>query len=136
MLIGGPRAWKKRTQKGIFVSFEWVNGEPAMILFPANPGPSAGAYIICLSSAYRYAGRDGYPTPESAELYFGIADRLGMFMSKQLLNDVKDVVLDNLPDLVAMPAEPDWESDRFKRGDVLGETRLMIDGTTVAEGTI
>lgn len=136
MLIGGPRAYKKLTQRGIFVSYEWVNGEPAMILFPAHPGPRAGAYVICLSSAYKYAGSDGYPSPDSAALYLGIAEQLGGFISKQYLSDIKDVVLDSLPDLVKMPAEPDWDADRLRRGDVLGETKLIIDGTTVSEGVL
>lgn len=133
MLIGGEKAWKKRTQRGIFVSFEWINGEPSMILFHATA--RAGAYVIGMSSAYKYAGSDGYPTPESAALYMQIAEVLGAFISKQYLSDIKDVVLDNLPDLLKMPPEPDWDADRVKSGNV-GEVKLTIDGTTVAEGVL
>lgn len=34
VLLGGEKAWKQRVSGDIVVSYQWVNGEPAMILFP------------------------------------------------------------------------------------------------------
>lgn len=91
---------KTRRLKGFIVSFQWVNGEPAMCLLRQFMGTKS-AFVICLSSAYKYADMD-FLVPQSAR----IADHFGMKGERQAAYNIADVILECLEDLVKMKPEP------------------------------
>jgi hypothetical protein len=134
VLIGGPRAWKVRRHGDIGVSFQWVNGDPAMILFPANKAlPGAGAYVIPIDSAHKYAdSKTGAPTPWLARQCITAARQLGFMETDRFAaRRIADVIVDSLPDLIDMPPEP--QSFNEQQAAAIGEMSIKLDGKTIAE---
>jgi hypothetical protein len=119
-----------------------VNDEPAMVLFPAIPGSGAGAYIIALSAAWRYADSyTGQPTPYLLQQTIPIARQLGMFITADTLRRIADIIVDTLPDLIAMPPEPaDIETarkaDAARQCGHAGDLVVTVDGETVVEAEV
>ena len=134
VMIGGAKAWKVRQHGDIGVSFQWINEEPAMVLFPARRSiAGAGAYVICLSAAFRYAdSKTGAPTEYlirqavAAALQLGFA-RTDTFAARK----IAEVIVDSLPDLVAMPPEPTGLNAQEQAA--VGELEIKLDGQTIAE---
>ncbi len=132
--IGGPKAWKVRQHGDIGVSFQWVNDEPAMILFPARRSlPGAGAYVICLSAAFKYANSNtGGPTPFMVQAAAMAAKQLGFTSSDTFAaRKIAEVILDSLPDLVDMPPEPQQFTQAQQQA--IGEMSIKVDGKIIAE---
>ncbi len=135
--IGGAKAWKVRQHGDIAVSFQWVNDEPAMILFPARRSlPGAGAVVICLSAAFKYAdARTGGPTPYLIHFSVQAAQQLGFTNSDTFAaRKIAEVIVDSLPDLVDMPPEP--QQFNQEQAQAIGEMAIKIDGETVHESEI
>jgi hypothetical protein len=138
--VGGPTAYKVKRRGELVIAFHWIgteNGdaEPAMVLFPAVPGEKSGAFILGLSSAYKYADSDtGEPTDYLLKQVIPIANVLGMFATKYLLMAIADAIVDEMPELVGMPPEPgQFELDRRKAEGRMGELTLKSGGQTIAE---
>jgi len=135
--IGGAKAWKVRRHGDIGVSFQWVNEEPAMILFPANRSlPGAGAFVICLSAAFKYAdSKSGAPTPYLIQAAAQAATQLGFMATDTFaLRRIADVIVDSLPDLVDMPPEP--QQFNAEQAQAIGEMVVKIGGKTVHESVV
>jgi len=132
LIVGGEGAWKVRAQKDLVVAFHWVNGEPAMVLFPQRRRLGAAAYIIGLSHAYRYAEKSGYPTPYCVKQAMVAAGVMAMDRTRQACMNIVEVILDNLEDLVRMPPE----RPRTDTTPALGVATLFSEGKQVAEGEI
>lgn len=130
--IGGDRCYKKGKHKSIFVALHWINGERAMCLYPISPSAKSTAYVILEPAAHRYADNRGMPSPGSDALFDKIVDVLAMVQTGQSKTEVRDAVLKYMPDLLRMPPEPDWEEDRFKRGNV-DEISIAVDGKKLIE---
>jgi len=116
------------------VALDWVEDEPAMVLWTANAERGA-AFAICLSSIGKYALPDGKPNPEGVtELYRSLPD-FGRARTEAELRFLTDIVLRYTPDLLHMPPQPRdvalhakreamfeiTESDEPQGGKVLGE---------------
>lgn len=91
---------KTRHLKGFIISFQWVNGEPAMCLLRQFLGTKS-AFVICLSAAYKYADI-AFLVPQCAR----IAAHFGMKGERQAAKNIADVILECLEDLVKMKPEP------------------------------
>lgn len=127
--FGGSKAWKVQQVGDIVRAYHWVNEEPAMVLFPVRErsSPNAGAYVICLSSAFKY-DEIPYLVSQSA-----VAARImGMDETKQTIYRIGSAIHDGLLDLIKMPPEPQWHVDAEK-GDVIGEMEVRADGKTIIE---
>lgn len=132
--IGGAKAWKVRQHGDIGVSFQWVNDEPAMILFPARRSlPGAGAYVICLSAAFKYAdSKTGAPTPFLVQASVMAAKQLGFSPTDTFAaRKIAEVIVDSLPDLVDMPPEPQQFNQAQQQA--IGEMSIKLNGKTIAE---
>lgn len=135
--IGGAKAWKVRQHGDIAVSFQWVNEEPAMILFPARKSlPGAGAFVIALSAAFKYAdARTGGPTPYLIQGSVMAAKQLGFSPTDTFAaRKIAEVIVDSLPDLVDMPPEPQQFTQ--EQTQAIGEMAIKIDGQTVHEAEV
>ena len=135
--IGGAKAWKVRQHGDIAVSFQWVNEEPAMILFPARRSlPGAGAVVICLSAAFKYAHpKTGAPTPYLVEFSVLAAAQLGFAKTDTFAaRKIAEVIVDSLPDLVDMPPEP--QQFNQEQAAAIGELSIKVDGETVHEAEV
>jgi len=135
--IGGAKAWKVRQHGDIAVSFQWVNEEPAMILFPARRSlPGAGAFVIAISAAFKYAdSRTGEPTPYLVRASVQAAQQLGFTNSDTYAaRKVAEVIVDSLPDLIDMPPEP--QQFNQEQAAAIGELSIKVDGETVHEAEV
>ena len=122
-------AWKHQVVRDIVRAYHWVNGEPAMVIYPLRPriSENAGAYIICLSSAFKYADIR-YLVKQAAIA----ADVIGMDKTTFTIHRIGTAIHDGLLDLIKMPPEPQWSKD-LDKGDVMGELELKKNGRVVME---
>lgn len=132
LIVGGPDAWKIRTQGDIVVAYHWVNGEPAMVLFPVRKPLGCVPYCIGLSHAYKYAQRSGYPTKYCIKQAVVAAGVMGMDNGRETVKRIVEIILDNLADLIRMPPE----RPRDDKSPPLGVATLFSEGNKVAEGEI
>lgn len=126
--VGGERAWRTRRKGELFISYQWLNGSPAMLIYPVRPSPGAGCYAIPLESAWKYADSEtGAPTLYLIQQADVAASVMRMLPTRDTIKAIADAIVDGLPDLVEMPPEPASFSDVPK-----GEMKLQVDGSTVA----
>lgn len=92
---------KTRRMKGFIITFQWVNGEPAMCIL-CEHHMRRGAWVICLSSAFKYAD-ESWLIPCSAV----IANHFGMQNDRYAARAICDVILNNIEELVRFQPEPD-----------------------------
>ena len=96
--------------------------EPAMGIVPVRRGQNLPVYAIPLSLAYQYA--DGEVLISKS---FHIAQVLGFFPDRFIVNRIADLILNYLPDLIKMrPYE------NKAKGKENGEGKVMIDGEVVS----
>lgn len=136
--LGGTRSYRQRESRGYTVSLEWIQGEPAMVIWPARAGGdvNVGAFAICLSSAAVYADPSGKPTEECFLRCAMALPDLGKAMLHIELNALVDVVMANMPDLLTMPPAPNAVR-LADRGEKLWEiTQQDENGKTISEATV
>lgn len=136
VVVGGANAWKVKRKGDIVVAFHWVNGEPAMVLFPARPNTALKptACIIALSAAFKYARSDGYPTKYTVEQAGKFALLMGMYNDRFTVHRIADVILENIEDLLDMPPEPQaFHAEDKRKRRVIGEMTFRSEGKVVAE---
>src|SRR4030065_209559 len=78
-MLGGAKARGVRRHGDIVVGYQYVNDEPALVLWPARPGSQkCGAFVVCLSSAFKYDD-DDYLVKEA----FKACEGMGPVATKQ-----------------------------------------------------
>ena len=121
VMLGGPKSRGQRCIGDVVCSFQYVNEEPAMVLFPRHT-KRGGAYVICLSAAYKY-------TDEKYLLSQAItaSEVMGMGTGKSTVLRIAEVIVSGLQDMIEMKPEPEDEKPS------LGEGALIVDGKTISE---
>ncbi len=138
VMIGGEKAWKKRAHGDIGVSFQWVNGEQSMILFPLHRRTrDAGAFVIGISAMHLYAQANGYPNlhtciPRAMEA----ARTMDMGQDKATVRRIVEIILDSLPDLAQMPPEPDWVEREVQKAQNIGELTIKQGDRVLTERVV
>lgn len=126
--FGGTNAWKVQLVGDLIRAYHWVNDEPAMVIYPARQrSENAGAFIICLSSAFKYDDLK-YLVKQAAIA----ASVIGMDETRQTIHRIGTAIHDGLLDLIKMPPEPQWHKD-LSKGEVIAELEVRKDGKTVIE---
>jgi len=145
IVVGGDRAWRVYRKQDLVVALHWVNGEPAMVLFPARmsdsrlarPGQGGGVvpFVIPLAVLHEYVRADGHPhLLRALEGATAAARCFGLQPHVVLLHRIIDAIVETAPDLVAMPPEPpDLARERERAGAVVGELTILDGGRTVLE---
>jgi hypothetical protein len=125
VILGGPTALMTRKKGDLMISFQHVNGEEAMVLYPVNKRLGAGGYVICLSAAYKYVE----PAYLAAASYKA-ASVMGFNpdMERSIVHRIADAILENLEDLVRMKPEP---KELEEAGAKFGEMDLLVNGEIV-----
>lgn len=122
--LGGDKSYKQRIIGDIVCSFQFVNEEPAMVLFPKNRRTlTNGAFVLCLSAAFKYTN-PYYLVRQS----FAAAQQLGFDDSKFAAHQIADIIIEGIPDLIAMPPVPTPEQ---KLDEAIGEMLLKVDGKVI-----
>ena len=134
--VGGATAFKTFEHRGYHCSLEWVDGEPAMLIWSSRGGMDAGVFGICLSSAAKYADPSGDITPAGYLEIINALPVLGKPMLEIEAKTLRDCVLLWMPDLLHMPACPSavrladrpdalWEiTHKDQNGKVLSEASI------------
>jgi hypothetical protein len=128
IVVGGQHAWKVERKGDIVRAFHWVNGEPAMVLFPVRKRLGAGAFVVCMSAAHKYARRDGYPTEYSIAQAHKAATLMAMDTNKGTVHNIVTTIIDGISDLVRMPPEPQLPQKKLAS---IGEITLKSQGRVI-----
>lgn len=138
VVLGGEKAWKVfRAQGNLAVSLQWLNGEPAMFVYPLLKRQSAkppGAFVVPLDTAYRYVHSDGHPNlPVIIPAAYRAAEAMQILATPAAIRHIVDAVCDALPDLLSMPPEPEAHAPT---PEPVGDLAVKIDGETVMERAV
>lgn len=90
-----------RKFRDLVITFQWVNEEPAMCILRKTDSGRKSAFVICLSSAYKYRD-DQYLVAQSVRA----AEVLGSPRDKALARNVCDAIMNSIDELVMMKPEP------------------------------
>ena len=100
VVLGGEFARSVRRRGELVLAFQYVNTEPAVVIWSGTR--QAGAFAICLSVAHEYL--------DDKHLVFqamAAAQQIGYHPSdKSVVGKIADLILDGLDELVRMPPEP------------------------------
>jgi hypothetical protein len=122
VMLGGPKARQVRVVGDVVISYQYVNNEPAMCIFPKRKRAiRQGAYIICLSTAWKYADPDYLVRASIVALKY-----MAMDTEPSTVNRLCNIILDNLEDLVKMKPEPEDEQTVIGEGTLLGADNKPI----------
>lgn len=133
VLLGSDKAWRVRQVRDFVLSYQWLDGEPALFVYPAHRRSGPAAFVLPLRSAYLWAMANGHPDLTHAiPTAHQAVEAMGLYPARQTLHDFVTAVVDGLPDLIAMPPEPLENALRGGRANV-GELTLSVDGETVIE---
>ena len=122
--LGGDKSYKQRVIGDIVCSFQWVNGERAMVLFPKHKRAlTNGAFVLCDSAAYKYTDVR-YLVAQS----FAAAKQMGFDDSKFAAHQIADIIIEGLADLIEMPPMPTKEQ---KLEESIGEMLIKVDGKVI-----
>ena len=136
VLLGGDKAWKVRNKGDLNISYEWINNEPAMCVYPAiRRNIHQGALVIPIEAAWKYANANGEPNVEYiTAMAIKACQHMGMQPEKSVIHRIIDVIVDGLPDLVEMPPEPpSHQIDRVNGSPKVGDLVIKVDGETILE---
>lgn len=134
IVIGGDRAWRVFRKGDIAIALHWINGDPAMVLFPALMTESRTGrvvpFVIPLAVLHEYVHSDGHPNLMRAMPgAIQAATCLGMTPERSVVHRIIDAIVETAPDLVRMPPEPDqWTRERDLDGAVVGELSIQDGG--------
>ena len=122
VMLGGAKARGVRRHGDIVVGYQYVNDEPALVLWPARPGAQkCGAFVVCLSSAFKYDD-DDYLVKQA----FKACEVMGLFATKQQVYRIATAIHDNLGELVRMKPE------QQDAPQAVGEGKLILpNGKTI-----
>lgn len=115
VILCGPNARGHRVmQGGIVVCYQYVNHEPALVIFPLRPRITKTGFIICLSAAHKYTD-DVYLVQQA----YRAAEMLGMGTDRFTVYNMANAIEENLEDLVMMKPEPE------EKPKVIGEGQIV-----------
>lgn len=123
VVLGGHTARFLRRKGDICASFQYVNDEPAMCLFPAIKRSNSGAFILCESSAHKYLD-DFYLIQQAAKA----AEVMGMDNSRQTIVRIADCILVWIDDLLMMPPKPEDMVEHAAQKALAAEATMTING--------
>lgn len=134
--LGGDKAWKVYPKGDIVVSFQWVNDEPALILYPRKSmAATPGAFVLPLESAFKYAdAKTGGPTPYCIRMAHKAAEVMGVMNDRFMLHRIVDAIMEGMLELIEMPPKPTGLNQQ--QTAELGEIVLKRDGRTIYHGAV
>lgn len=137
ILLGGKNARFQRVHGDVVASYQYINGERAMALWPKIRKMHSAAFIVCDSAAWRY--NPDYPRSEwlgeRGELLCGplylmqqaqaAAEVMGMDTTKATVIRIAAIIAEGLQDLSRLPpARPEEKKP-------IGEATLLVDGDAI-----
>lgn len=121
VVLGGPNARFRRIHGDIVASYQYVNGERAMVLWPRHR-KNVPAFIVCDSAAFKY-DNPKYLASQARKC----AEMWGMAPSSTVWFHVATIIHEGLGDLIRLPPEP----PQVVSGPVIGEASLRLNGVEI-----
>lgn len=138
--VGGPTAWKVYSRGPIALAFHWIEGEPAMVLFPTKGRMvmrNCVPFVLPLARAHELVkdGTDGSVVDSTVlwEIARDATRVMGFGTDAQVAMKVADVILNGLDDLCDMPPEP-AVLEAARRPAPTGELAVRVAGETIFHG--
>ncbi len=129
--LGAESAWRVRHVGDLTLSFQWLDGEPALFLYPRYRRRGA-AFVVPLALAHAWAHVDGHPDLSHAiPSAMNAAQALGFSTDRSVIRGIVDAVVDGLPDLLMMPPERPRPPS-----PAVGEVTLRVNGDLTTEREI
>jgi hypothetical protein len=132
--MGGNSAWRTHDAGDYAVSLEWVENEPAMVIWSKRGGESA--FCICLSSVGKYATPEGLPNEEGVLELAKALPEFGRAITRLELHHLVDVVLCYVPELILMPPVPPEIREAAKPDPLMEITEVDERGKVTREVSI
>lgn len=141
LMLGGDRCWmKRRASGGLFLFYEWFEGEATLFITRDQRfalSGNRGSAAIAQPQAYLYAdSKTGAPTMRLLKFAMDACRELNLEPSRLNVKVIADAVVDGLEDLVRMPPEPTHKAVHGKNEAPVGEIALIHGGKTIAESEI
>jgi hypothetical protein len=121
VILGGPNARFRRVHGDIVASYQYVNDERAMVLWPLHR-KGVPAFIVCDSAAFKYDD----PKYLAAQA-LKCAEMWGMESSSTVWFRVATIIHEGLSDLIRLPPLPAGKVS----GPVIGEASLRMNGVEI-----
>lgn len=145
--LGGGLAWKTRTIKGIYISFQWIDLRGhgfentldhacvACMCLMRPDSMKKGAYVVPQPHAFLFGDKKGNPTAHLFASAMEAAQQIGFDMrDKQAYKAIIDIIIEGLPDLILMPSEPPETHEAHTMRPVVGiEATAKINGKKIHE---
>jgi hypothetical protein len=122
IVLGGPNARFQRVHGDIVASYQYVNDERAMCLWPKHRKSGVTPFIVCDSSAWKY------DEPKYLAQQAKVACDLWGFDSSHWYR-IATIIHDGLEDLIRLPPAP----EKIITGPSIGDASLILDGQKIAE---
>jgi hypothetical protein len=117
VMLGGSKAVQTGIRHGIAYAYQYVNEEPALVMWNPKQPLGSGAFIIGLSSAHKYAD-DEYLITQSA----AAARLMGYSETRYDIMNIAKTIEISIDDLVHMPPEPE------EKMPAVGEAEVTLNG--------
>lgn len=122
------KAFLTRRHGDLLAIYSWVNDERALILLPAHR-PGTPWYVVLESAALTWDDSNPANVPAVAAKALKACEVLGFEPTPRNAQRIAAIVIDGLPDLIRMPADPPAELHDTS----IGRLTLRADGRTLAE---
>lgn len=126
IILGGPNSRFQRRIGDIMVSYQYLQGERAMALWPVYRS-GVPAFIVCDSAAWQYDN----PKYLAAQART-VANLWGEAPDSRRWFQIAQIIHDGLQDLVRLKPAPDEKEN----GPVIGDATLHANGKAVASGEV
>jgi len=128
IVLGGKNARFQRMIGDIVVSFQYINGERAMCLWPKINQKRVPAFIVCDSAAWKY-DNPRYLAQQAKQC----CDLWGEAHGTRRWYAIAKIIHEGLGDLVRLPPAPQLVE---AQGPSIGEISLLVDGKVVSTGEV
>lgn len=137
VMLGGAKAWKQRVLGDVVMSYQWIDEQPSLVLWPLRKRSlNAGAYALGLDVVHKYVKADGHPISSYLIPQAIIAaEVMGMDSTTYTVRNIADAIMDGLEDLINMPPEPVGMNAEQHAG-VVGEALIQVNGRTILHDEI
>lgn len=133
VMLGGEKAYQTLVKGDIIVSYQWLDGEPAMFMWPKRPRVlgNRGAYCMPMNTMHQYL--DPKYCAKQAVI---AAEYMGMDTTKHTLHRICDIFWESIQELKDMPPESIGLNKKQHKGIEVGEMAYKVDGKTIREETV
>lgn len=126
LTIDRKNTFSMRQHGDISVAFTWMNDERCMIIIPAYR-MKAPWFVVMESAAYTWDDSNNANIPLVARKAAKCCEVLGIEPTPTNCRRIAGIIIDNLPDLIRMPAAPPAEQYKTSPGNL----ELKANGETV-----